>query len=82
MNVAKNPIPQCSPDSPEWAFQATAMINRLVSLRDALIWWIECSEGHDDHGWCFWLEDDATEELAATCNAAWAEVEQALEKTK
>lgn len=52
------------------------------ALRSALIWWLECSEGHDDHGWGFWLEDDATEELAATCNAAWAEVERTLEATE
>ena len=24
-----NPIPQCSPDSPEWAFRAAEMINEL-----------------------------------------------------
>ena len=24
-----NPIPQCSPDSPEWAFRAVEMINDL-----------------------------------------------------
>ena len=77
-----NSIPQCATDSPEWAFRAVEMINRLHALRDALIWWIECSEGYDPHGWGFWLEDDASEELAATCNAAWAELNRTLEATK
>ena len=35
-----NPIPECSPDSPEWAFRAVAMINerdkRIEKLEEAL----------------------------------------------
>lgn len=66
-----NPMPLCSPDSPEWTFRATAMINAFIAMREALLWWIECSE-------CF----EPNEELAAICNAAWAEVERTLEATE
>ena len=31
-----NPIPQCSPDSPEWAFRAVKMINELAKRVDRL----------------------------------------------
>lgn len=77
-----NPIPQCAADSPEWAFRAVEMINRLHALRDALIWWMECSECFETNSWGIWIEDNASEELAATCNAAWAEVLRTLEETK
>ena len=75
-----NPIPQCSPDSPEWAFRAVEMINRLHALRDALIWWIECSEGVQY--WCYWLKESAMLELVATSYAAWVELNRRLEVTK
>lgn len=52
LNVA-NPIPDCTPDSPEWAFRAVAMINerdrRIAemeasynALREAVAWEREC----------------------------------------
>ena len=75
-----NPIPQCGTDSPEWAFRAVEMINRLVALRDALIWWIECSDGAQY--WGYWLKESAMFELVATSYAAWAEVLRTLEETK
>ena len=31
-----NPIPQCAPDSPEWAFRAVEMINELQDRYNAL----------------------------------------------
>ena len=31
-----NPIPQCSPDSPEWVFQTVEMINELQRRSDNL----------------------------------------------
>ena len=31
-----NPLPQCSPDSPEWAFRAVEMINELQRRLDNL----------------------------------------------
>ena len=31
-----NPIPQCAPDSPEWAFRAVEMINELAKRVDRL----------------------------------------------
>lgn len=77
-----NPIPQCATDSPEWAFRAVEMINGLLALREAVEWWIDCSEGHDENGWGFWIEDDASEELAATCNVAWAAVLHTMEATR
>ena len=77
-----NPIPQCAPDSPEWAFRATEMINALTSLRDALEWWMECTEGFEPNVWTFWLMDEAMDELLVTCQAAWDEMLRALEETK
>ena len=64
------------------AVEHAALLIKHNALRSSIEWWIECSEGYDEHGWGFWLDDDATEELSATCNAAWTEVERTLEKTK
>ena len=47
-------------------------------LKEAVRWEIECADGFSENGWGFWLEDDASEELCATYNAAWREVEGLL----
>lgn len=54
----------------------------IDALRDALLWWIECSDSFRPSGWGFWLRDDATDELGETENAAWDEVLRTLEETK
>lgn len=45
-------------------------------LKDAVRWEIECADWVAEYGWSFGLGDDAMEELCATYNAAWREVEK------
>lgn len=47
-------------------------------LKEAVRWEIECADGVSENGWGFWLGDDASEELCATYNAAWRDVEGLL----
>ena len=54
---------------------------KLEALREALVWWDECST-FIDSALVFWFGDDSTNELVATNNAAWAEVERLLQETE
>ena len=52
---------------------------KLEALREALVWWDECSYGFNT--WGFWLAgDDANGELDVTVKDARAEVERLLQE--
>ena len=78
-----NPIPQCSPDSPEWAFRAAEMINELQdhysTLVEAVKW-----ERETSRFWEFGRTRTlvANDEAMKSMFAARTEVDHILEEMK
>ena len=52
--------------------------NKLDELRERVAWMLECATGYEANGWAFWLDDDASNELCDSYNAAWKAVEELL----
>ena len=61
--------------------EQTNRLAKLEALREAIIWWDECSDGYAENGWGFWFSDDANDELTLTANKAWSELSRLLQET-